>query len=547
MASTLTIKVITDVAKAIQGIDSVEKKTSSMGDKLKGAAMAIGGAFSIDKIKGWAEGWVQEGLKARGALKNVNVVFGESADLVTQWGETASSTFGTTAADADNMAARIGMALQGYGLSADDAALKSEALVTRAAEIAKVFGTDTETVLSKVTSAMRGRTAGLKDYGVQIEKGASATDIFNAILTQTADVAGRADTPMAQFHATIGDLSATLGEALLPVIGAVMPWLQKIADWAKNNHTAFVAIVLVLTGIALVFGVAATAAGIFAVVELAAFWPAMLIVGAIVALTAAIIVVVTHWSTLVGWLHTAASAVMDFVGRFQILLLLFGGPLGVALVALRHFQEIWGAIKSAVDAVAGAIERVISVASKVGDALSKVGGLVDKLNPFADGAPAGAPALAGVSAYGAAPMVAPMTFAPSITITGDVGDPVLAGRRIVGALESWVAGNGRRRIAALVGAAPSGPAGGGGTPGPAGPPGADGADGAPGPAGPQGPQGPAGAASTVPGPAGPQGPAGAASTVPGPAGPASTVPGPAGPQGPAGPAGADGAGEWGPA
>ena len=43
-----------------------------------------------------------------------------------------------------------------------------------------------------------------------------------------------------------------------------------------------------------------------------------------------------------------------------------------------------------------------------------------------------------------------MTFAPSITITGDVGDPTLAGRRIVAALETWVGENGRRRIAALV-------------------------------------------------------------------------------------------------
>jgi hypothetical protein len=42
-------------------------------------------------------------------------------------------------------------------------------------------------------------------------------------------------------------------------------------------------------------------------------------------------------------------------------------------------------------------------------------------------------------------------FAPSITFTGDVGDPMLAGRRIVGALETWAAANGRRRLAALVG------------------------------------------------------------------------------------------------
>ena len=61
----------------------------------------------------------------------------------------------------------------------------------------------------------------------------------------------------------------------------------------------------------------------------------------------------------------------------------------------------------------------------------------------------GAPA--GPSAYGATPYGPPVTFAPTINISGDIGDPVLAGRRIVAALESWTAANGRRRVAALVG------------------------------------------------------------------------------------------------
>jgi hypothetical protein len=450
VSSTLTIKVVTDVAKAVAGIDQVDKKTSSMGDKLKGAAMAIGGAFSIDKIKGWAEEWVNEGMKARGALKNVHVAFGDSAEMVAQWGETASSTFGTTAADADEMAAKIGIALQGYGLSADDAALKSTALVQRAAEIAKVFGTDTDTVLSKVTSAMRGRTAGLKDYGVQIDKGSDSTQIFNAFLEQTADTAGRADTPMAEFHATMGDLQATLGEALLPAISAVLPWLQKIGDWAKNNHTAFVAIVLVLTGIALAFGIAATAAGIFAVASLSATWPVLAVVAAIAALVAIIVVVCRNWSTLVGWFETAKNAIANLPGPIQVLIALLGGPLAAAIVVIANFGKIWGTVKSAVDAVAGAIQRVIDVAGKVAGAVGKVGGLIDKLNPFSHLAAPPSAASAGVSSYGASPYGAPV-FAPTINISGDIGDPVLAGRRIVAALESWTAANGRRRIAALVG------------------------------------------------------------------------------------------------
>ena len=68
------------------------------------------------------------------------------------------------------------------------------------------------------------------------------------------------------------------------------------------------------------------------------------------------------------------------------------------------------------------------------------------------GAGAGGPA--GVSAYGVlAYAPAAPVFSPVININGDIGDPLLAGRRIVAVLEAWTAANGRRRVTALVGLA----------------------------------------------------------------------------------------------
>ena len=165
MPTSLTIKILTDVSDAVKGVDDVDRKTQGFGKSLGGVAAALGGVFTISKISGWAQEWVGAGMEANGALKNVKVAFGDAADGVKAWGETASSTFGTTAADADNMAAKMGIALQGYGISANDAAGMSEKLVNRSADIAKVFGTDTETVLSKVSSAMRGELRASKTTG----------------------------------------------------------------------------------------------------------------------------------------------------------------------------------------------------------------------------------------------------------------------------------------------------------------------------------------------------------------------------------------------
>jgi hypothetical protein len=449
MATTLVLSVVADVEKAVSGLKQVDGQTQSMGSTFKAAGMAIAGAFSTQKIVGWAKEWVASGLDAKRALKDVTVVFGQSADGVKAWGETAATSFGMTAAEADKAAAKVGLALKGYGFSTAEAAKASEALVQRSADMAKVLGVDQAEVLAKVETAMRGRTAGLKDYGVQVAKGSDQQAIFNAFMQQTADYAGQADTPIASLHATMGDLSAQLGEALIPVITAVIPLFQTIGDWAKNNKTFFNAIVIVLALLAVTFGIASAAAGVFAIASLGALWPILLVVGAIVGLIAVVVLIIKYWSDLVGWFHTAVSAIQGVLNALGPLILLFG-PLGAAIFVVEHFGQAWHAVVGAVDAVYNAIKRVTDIASGVAD---KIGGIISKIPGLGSvlSMPGASGAAAGPSAYGATPYGAPVMFAPSITITGDVGDPTLAGRRIVAALEAWTAANGRRRIAALVG------------------------------------------------------------------------------------------------
>src|SRR6516165_1370400 len=158
MATSLTIEVLADVAKAVQGIDKVDQRTQSWGQKMQGAVMAIGGAFSTQKIVAEVEGWVSAGLDANRAMKNVAAVFGTAGAGVDAWAEKSANAFGMTAADAEKMAAKVGVALEGYGIKQAQAATMSEALVQRAADVAKVTGQSQEEVIGKVESAMRGRT-----------------------------------------------------------------------------------------------------------------------------------------------------------------------------------------------------------------------------------------------------------------------------------------------------------------------------------------------------------------------------------------------------
>ena len=447
MAASLTIEILTDVSKAVSGIDQVEGKTKSFGSKMGAVAGALGGALSLSKIQGWVNGWLEAGMDASRAAKDVRVAFGDSADGVLAWGDTAAKTFGTTAADAEKMAATTGIALEGYGMSHAEAAKAAEALVQRSADVAKVYGTDTQTVLDKVSSAMRGRTQGVKDYGVQIDKGSDKTAIFNGFMDQTAQMAGQSDTKMGEFHATMGDLSATLGTALVPILGDVMKVLQPIADWATNNKVAFQIIVFTFVALAAAFGIAAVIGGVLAVVTWSILWPILAVVGGVVLLIAGVLLVSKYWGTLVGWFNTAKDAIQGVIDKLGPLIFLFG-PIGVAIGVVENFGKAWNGVKKAVDLVHDAINAVLDIAGKVFD---KIGSIISKI-PGISHIPGVSSAGAGVgpSAYGATSYAAPITFAPQITFTGDIGDPTLAGRRIVSALESWAASNGRRRIAALV-------------------------------------------------------------------------------------------------
>ena len=484
MATTLTIAVLADVAKAVSGIDQIDKRTQSWGERMSGVAMAIGGAFSAQKVVSTIEGWVSAGLEARGAMKNVSLVFAESADTVDKWAESTSTRFGMTAAEAEKGAAKIGVALEGMGVSHADAARMSMALMQRTADVAKVTGTDQETVLAKVETAFRGRTAGLKDYGVEVKKGADKTEIFNAFMKDTEQYAGRSDTAIGNLHGTMGNLSEQLGLALVPIVMTFLPLLQSLADFAQHNKVVFDILVIALAAVALAFSIATVAAGAFGITTLAGLWPILAVVGGIIALIAIIAVVIRYWHDIVDALRAAWQWIENVGQKWWWLILLFGGPLGVVIVALTNFKTIWGDIKTAVDLVANAVGAVISVVAGIGtgtidafksawdhvlgavdavrgaiqkvidlagNAADKVKGVLDKI-PLINKIPGvgSVPGAAGVSTFGPA-TTGPVVFAPSITISGEIGDPVLAGRRIVAALEAWTTANGRRRIAALVG------------------------------------------------------------------------------------------------
>jgi len=114
-------------------------------------------------------------------------------------------------------------------------------------DISKSTGIDSATVADALAKAYQGNFKALRtlspEMAAMIKEGASLDDVM-AVLGGTfgGAVAANAETAAGKLEImknSIGETKESIGAALLPVLEAVLPYLQKFADWAQDNPEAF--------------------------------------------------------------------------------------------------------------------------------------------------------------------------------------------------------------------------------------------------------------------------------------------------------------------
>jgi hypothetical protein len=118
--------------------------------------------------------------------------------------------------------------------------------------------TDSATVADALAKAYEGNFKALKTLSPEIktmvDDGKSLDEIM-AVMGETfgGAVSKNAETAagqMAILKNSIGETQESIGAALLPVIEAVLPYLQAFADWAQKNPETFTIIAAAIAGIA---------------------------------------------------------------------------------------------------------------------------------------------------------------------------------------------------------------------------------------------------------------------------------------------------------
>ena len=117
-------------------------------------------------------------------------------------------------------------------------------------DISTALQMDSTTVADALAKAYQGNFKALRTLSPEmsdmIKQGASLDEVM-VVLGNTfgGSTANSAETAAGKFKIlknSIGETKESIGAALLPVVEAVLPILQKFADWAQDNPDAFVAI-----------------------------------------------------------------------------------------------------------------------------------------------------------------------------------------------------------------------------------------------------------------------------------------------------------------
>lgn len=464
--AVLKVDIISDFND--RGMRKADTGLQQLGRQANIAATVIGGALAAGAVHATnAASDLAESANA------VDKVFGDAVGTIEAFGEQAAASAGLSQREFNTLATSTGSLLQNFGYSAQEAADSTVGLAERAADMASVFNTDVGTALEAINAGLRGESEPLRNFGVNLDDatlkakamelgiydGTGALDANQralaaeaAVLEQTAAVQGDfADTAdgaanaQRVLKADLENLSAELGQQLLPYVETFIGYLQDMVAWAGENQDKVKALAGVLAGFVAIV-VAGNAAlkvyrGIMVVIRTATLlWQAaqwllniamtanpigLIIVGiaALIAIIAAVIYWIaknTDWfEKLWEWIKKVAAAVRD--------------KLAAAFDWLRD------KISAVVDKIKGLIDWFKRAADKAGD-------VIDAINPFSGGGLIGGlfgrtmPAPAGMSATTAR---STRTGSPiTINFNGLVTDPEATARTVARALTGSAARNG---------------------------------------------------------------------------------------------------------
>lgn len=386
------------------GVDTTEADTklSGFGAKASGAlrkgfvpALAVLGGVGVAAKK-----VVDDASDLAESQNAVNVVFGKSSHVITNFSKVAAKQAGLSMSELNTLVVPLGAGLQNAGFSADAAAKSSVNLAKRAADMASVMNTSVPEALEAIQAGLRGEADPLERFGVglsdaavsakavkmglakvptEVDANAKAQARLALIMEQTAKYQGdfvntsdQAANKARVNAAEAKNLSATLGGGLLPVMQVLQGIYGAVTGLMARHTTTVKVVTAAVTGLAaaivaanLAMRAAAVVTAVFNAVMAAN--PITLVVVAIAALAAGLVIAYQKSATFRNIVNAAFSAVAAAAGKLQDAFVWVLDK-GKALFS-------WGGWKLILGVIGGPL---LLIATNAGKARDAVGWILDK-------------------------------------------------------------------------------------------------------------------------------------------------------------------------
>lgn len=266
------------IDKAIREFKKLETTTEKIGFGLSKAFLpataALGGlvAAAIPAVKAASD--LEE------AQSKINVIFGESAREIEAFAEVAAREIGQSKQEVFDASGIFGTFGKAAGLAGDDLAEFTTDFITLASDLASFNNTTPEQAIQAIGAALRGESEPLRTYGVLLDDAtlkaeAMEIGIYNgvgaldaqqkilaaqeAIFKQTGDAQGdfvrTSDSLANQMKVTqaeIENLTAELGQMLLPIAKDLVGIFRDMVRFVSDNREMFAVLAIAVGAVSAV-------------------------------------------------------------------------------------------------------------------------------------------------------------------------------------------------------------------------------------------------------------------------------------------------------
>ena len=341
-------------------MESISSKAKSIGDKLSGMGKTLSlGVTTPLTIAG--KRVVNAASDFDENLNKISVAFGDSADDVKAWADTATESFGLSMNQALEATSLFGDMATSMGISQSEAASMSTSLAGLAGDMASFKNIGIDEAMTALNGVFTGETESLKQLGivmteVNLQEFADGLGLVYDDMTQAEKVQLRYNYVMAMsknaigdyartsdgtansirtFQASVENLAITLGQNLLPI---VTPIIQKATEMVNAFAAAdpeLQQLVLKIAGIAAVAG------------------PALLVIGKMVSVFGSV-------SGAIGLLSGKIAALGGMKAALSGVFTAITGPVGIAVGAIMALVAAFAYLMTTDEGFRNSVMQTIS-------------------------------------------------------------------------------------------------------------------------------------------------------------------------------------------